>query len=79
MATTSTPTCNKVIVQKLCIEKDKCATIEKLSNKLNIKFVVEMAPNSTELMLLPLVKEIQYQGKATYEEDNNFFAKLILI
>lgn len=78
MATTSTSTCNKVIVQKLCIEEDKCATIEKLPNKLNIKFVVEMAPNSTELMLLPLVKEIQYQGNATYE-DNNFFAKLILI
>jgi len=76
MATTSTS--NK-IMQKLCIEEDKCAIIEKLPNKLNIKFVVEMAPNSTELMLLPLVKEIQYQGKATYEEDNNFFAKLILI
>ena len=55
----------KVIMQKLCIEEDKCAIIEKLPNKPNIKFIVQTAPDSIEQMLLPLVLDIQTHGKAT--------------
>ena len=67
MALTATASTSnkKVIMQKLCIEEGKCAIIEKLPNKPNVKFIVQTAPDSIEQMLLSLVLDIQTHGKAT--------------
>ena len=66
MALTATASAsNKIIMQKLCMEEDKCTVIEKLPNKPNMKYAIRMASDGIEQMLLPLVQYIQAHGKAT--------------
>ena len=50
---------------KLCMEEVNCIIVEKLPNKLDIKYIVQPAPDTMAMMLYPLIEDVQAHGKCT--------------
>ena len=55
----------KIIMEKLCMDKDKCIVIEKPPNKPNIMYIVNKSPANDSIVkiLLPIIQEIKGFGK----------------
>ena len=67
--TAAASTHNKVIMQELCTEEEKCTIVKK---KPNTKFIVRTVPDSIEQMLLPLVLDIYKKGNTVLQNLQRF-------
>ena len=56
------------------MEEVICIIVEKLPNKLNIKYIVQPAPDTMTMMLYPLIEDVQAHGKYT-----KFFLQVVYV
>ena len=63
LTATASPENKKTIMTKLAMDEEHCFIIEKLPNKLNIKYVVQPAPETFTEMLHHLIEEVEVNGK----------------